>query len=233
MARCWSRCLAGQTARALIEVAYDGVDTSGLAAGRWIWWAQALRDSTRNTGITFEVQAGPTADAHSAAGRRSPYPAASPADGSAGSDYAARGCSAPHADDCAAQRRLRRAGLALARAGHLARLWLSADRGVRAGRRCSWRPTSSYELVLVASNQLGTVYNAGSVRGKGDTCDGVYSTAVCQADRQRAVHATFHPDGVEGRGEWYVQVVRQTGADQYTAVSPPSESRTVLLKPRS
>ncbi len=28
----------------VVEVAYDGVDTSGLPAGRWIWWAQALRE---------------------------------------------------------------------------------------------------------------------------------------------------------------------------------------------
>ena len=43
----------------------------------------------------------------------------------------------------------------------------------------------------------------------------------------------FHPDGVEGRGEWNVQVVKQVGSEQYEAVSPPSETRIVILKPRS
>ena len=35
------------------ELTYPGELTRDLAAGRWIWWAQALRDSARNTGITF------------------------------------------------------------------------------------------------------------------------------------------------------------------------------------
>ena len=44
----------------VLETTYSADVTGVLAAGQWIWWAQALRDSTRNTGITFEVQAPPT-----------------------------------------------------------------------------------------------------------------------------------------------------------------------------
>lgn len=44
----------------VVEVAYPGDETSNLPAGRWIWWAQALRDSARNTGITFDVQDAPS-----------------------------------------------------------------------------------------------------------------------------------------------------------------------------
>ena len=43
----------------------------------------------------------------------------------------------------------------------------------------------------------------------------------------------FHPEGVDGRGEWNVQVVKQVGPDNYQAVSPPSETRIVILKSRS
>ncbi len=78
-----------------------------------------------------------------------------------------------------------------------------------------------YELVLVASTQTGTVYNAGSVRGKGETCDGVYSTACVKLIANEQFMRGFHPDGVDGNGEWYVQVVRQTGADQYTREKQP------------
>ena len=44
----------------VLETVYSADATGGLDAGQWIWWAQSLRDSTRNTGITFEVQAPPT-----------------------------------------------------------------------------------------------------------------------------------------------------------------------------
>ena len=43
----------------------------------------------------------------------------------------------------------------------------------------------------------------------------------------------FHPDGNDGRGEWSIQVVKQVGPDTYEAVSPPSETRIVILKTRS
>jgi len=91
-----------------------------------------------------------------------------------------------------------------------------------------------YELVLVARNSLGVIYNAGRVLGKGDnTCDGAYATPCVRMIADERFMNAFHLEGNDGSGEWYVQVVRQTGADQYTPVSPPSEARIVLLKPRS
>jgi hypothetical protein len=79
---------------------------------------------------------------------------------------------------------------------------------------------------------LGMVYTAGSVRGKGDTCDGVYDTPCVKLIAHERFMDLFYPEGNEGNGEWYVQVVRQSGADQFTAISPPSQSRIVVLKPR-
>lgn len=43
------------------ETTYDGPVMAGLEAGNWIWWVQALRDSSRNAGITFAVAEGATA----------------------------------------------------------------------------------------------------------------------------------------------------------------------------
>ncbi len=60
----------------VVELAYPGTETANLPAGRWIWWAQALRDSARNTGITFDVQAAPTAPP---APTSTPVPTAAPA----------------------------------------------------------------------------------------------------------------------------------------------------------
>jgi hypothetical protein len=214
----------------VLDVAYDGAETSGQAAGRWIWWAQALRDSTRNTGITFDVQPGPTATptqppvvvAPTQAPARPtaapvatapPVAAATPTPAAPGTAYGAPTLLWPEPVTS------RDFGSALIVEFVPVADVLAAD--------------EFYELVLVASTQTGTVYNAGSVRGKGDTCDGVYSTACVKLIANERFMDGFHLGGVEGRGEWYVQVVRQTGADQYTPVSPPSESRIVLLKPRS
>jgi hypothetical protein len=217
----------------VIEVAYDGAETSGLAAGRWIWWAQALRDSTRNTGITLDVQAGPTAvptqPPVAVAPTQPPVrPTAAPAATAppVSAPPTPAPTSAPPSTAYGAPTVLwpepitsRNFGSALIVEFVPVADALAAD---------EW-----YELVLVASSPSGTVYNAGSVRGKGDTCDGVYNTACVKLTAAEQFMSGFHPDGTEGRGEWYVQVVRQTGADQYTAVSPPSESRIVLLKSRS
>jgi len=216
----------------VIEVAYDGVDTSGLAAGRWIWWAQALRDSTRNTGITFEVQAGPTVTPTQPPVVAAPtQPPARPT--AAPTATAPPVVAAPPTPTTAPPS---------AAYGAPTLLWPEpvTSRDFGSALIVEFVPVADelaadefYELVLVARNQLGAVYNAGSVRGKGDTCDGVYSTACVKLIANEQFMRAFHPDGVDGIGEWYVQVVRQTGADQYTTVSPPSESRTVLLKPRS
>ncbi len=216
----------------LIEVAYDGVETSGLPAGRWIWWAQALRDSTRNTGITFDVQGGPTVTP------TQPPVAAVP------TQPPARPTAAPAATTppVAAPPATPTPEPPSAAYGAPTLLWPEpvTSRNFGSALIVEFVPVADelaadefYELVLVGRNQLGVIYNAGSVRGKGDTCDGAYGTACVKLIANEQFMRAFHPDGVDGTGEWYVQVVRQTGADQYTTVSPPSESRTVLLKPRS
>lgn len=208
-----------------LEVSYAGDQTQGLAAGRWIWWAQALRDSSRNTGITFEVRAAPTAvptptprptqapappaPTATAPAVAAPPPTATPAPSAA---YAAPVLLWPEPLTS------RDPGSALIVEFIPVADALAAD---------EW-----YELVVVAANQQGVVHNAGSVRGKGDTCDGVYNTACAKLIANEQFMNGFFLSGVEARGEWYVQVVRQTGADQYTAVSPPSETRALILKPR-
>jgi hypothetical protein len=215
-----------------IEVAYDGADTSGLAAGRWIWWAQALRDSSRNTGITFEVAPGavatptqppvtlaptqPPVQSTVAPAATIPSPAAPPTP-----------TPAPPPPSTAY--------------GAPTLLWPEpvTSRDFGSALIVEFVPVADelaadelYELVLVATNPQGAVYNAGSVRGRGDLCQGVRNTPCVTLIANEQFMRDFHPSGFEGRGEWYVQVVRQTGADQFTAVSPPSETRTVLLKPR-
>jgi hypothetical protein len=215
----------------ILDVAYDGAETSGQSAGRWIWWAQALRDSTRNTGITFEVQAGPTA-----APTQPPVvvaPTQPPARPTAAPATAAPPVAAPPASTPAPPSTAY---------GAPTLLWPEpiTSREFGSALIVEFIPVADglaadefYELVLVARNLSGAVYNAGSVRGKGDTCDGIHSTACVKLIANEQFMRGFHPDGVDGNGEWYVQVVRQSSADQYTPVSPPSESRIVLLKPRS
>ncbi len=216
----------------VVEVTYDGAATSGLPAGRWIWWAQALRDSTRNTGITFEVQAGatvaPTQPPVAAAPTAPPaQPTAAPA-ATTPPVVAAPPTATPAPPSAAYSAPLL--------------LWPEplTSRDFGSALIVEFVPVADelaadefYELTLIGRNQLGVIYNAGSVRGKGDPCDGVYGTACVKLIANEQFMRTFHPEGIEGIGEWYVQVVRQTGADQFTAISPPSEARTVLLKPRS
>jgi hypothetical protein len=93
-------------------------------------------------------------------------------------------------------------------------------------------PDELYELVLIAADLQGNVYNGGSVRGRGNPCSGQYSQPCLSLTADERFMSPFHPTGVEGRGTWYVQVVRQTGDGQFTPVSPPSEQRIVILKPR-
>jgi hypothetical protein len=217
----------------VLDVAYDGAETSGQPAGRWIWWAQALRDSARNTGITFEVQAGPTVTP------TQPPVAVAPTQPPARPTAAPAATAPPVAAPPPTPTPEPPPSTAY---GAPTLLWPEpvTSRDFGSALIVEFVPVADvlaadefYELVLVASTQAGTVYNAGSVRGKGDTCDAIYDTACVKLIANERFMDGFHIGGVEGRGEWYVQVVRQTGADQFTTVSPPSESRTVLLKPRS
>ena len=213
----------------VFEVEYDGDETSGQTAGRWIWWAQALRDSTRNTGITFDVEAAPVVVAPTA----TPAPTQPPAQPTATAIPAAAAPTPTTAPTATA--------VPSTAYGAPVLLWPEPVTSRNPGSALivefipvaeELAPDEWYELVLIARNQLGMVYNAGSVRGKGDTCDGVYDTACVKLIANERFMDLFYPEGSEGNGEWYVQVVRQSGADQFTTISPPSESRIVVLKPR-
>ena len=87
-----------------------------------------------------------------------------------------------------------------------------------------------YQLNLIATNLQGTIYNGGSVQGKGGACDGQYNVPCRQLIADERFMNPFFPDGVEARGEWFVQVVKETAPGQFTPVSPPSEVRVVNLK---
>lgn len=211
------------------ELAYAAATTQDLQPGRWIWWAQALRDSTRNTGITFDVVAPPTptlAPTPSPVPTRAPQPTATPASAAqpaptlpatATPEPAAAGYGAPTL------------------------LWpeLETSRNFGSALIVEFVPVTGdlasdelYELVLTAADLQGNVYNGGSVRGRGNPCSGQYNQPCLSLTADERFMTPFHPTGVEGRGTWYVQVVRQTGDDQFTPVSPPSEQRVVILKPR-
>lgn len=215
----------------VIEVAYPGAETGEQPAGRWIWWAQALRDSARNTGISFDVQAAvaaapPTPTSAPAAPTQPPRPTASAA--TAAPAATVEPTAAPTPAPSTAY-------------GAPVALWPEplTSRNLGSALVVEFVPVAEtlaadewYELVLVAKDLTGTVYNAGSVRGKGDACDGVYDTPCVKLIAGERFMDLFYPRGSEGRGEWFVQVVRQTGPEQFTPISPPSETRVVLLKPQ-
>ncbi len=210
-----------------IEVTYPGLETSGLADGRWIWWAQALRDSARNTGITFDVQPEQVAAAPTA----TQPPAQPPAQPTATVAPVAAAPTAPPAPTATATPSTAYGAPTL--------LWPEPLTSRNAGSALvvefvpvtgELGPDEWYELVLVARDPAGMVYNAGSVRGKGDLCDGVYDTPCVKLIALERFMDLFYPRNGEGRGEWYIQVVRQTGPEQFVPISLPSEARVVLLK---
>jgi hypothetical protein len=94
-------------------------------------------------------------------------------------------------------------------------------------------PDEFYQLVLVGRDLVGNIYNAGSVLSKGGACGAGRDGPCVSITGDERFMDLFHPDGIEGRGEWSVQVVRQVGPDTYEPASPPSETRIVFLKPRS
>ncbi len=207
------------------ELAYSGATTRNLQPGRWIWWAQALRDSTRNTGITFDVLPVPSPTAPPAPTRpaqprlttaptpRPAQPAPTPTPRPPSTAYGAPVLLWPDA-----------VGTAREYPGALVVEFVPVAEQLA--------ENEFYELVLVARDTVGNVYNAGSVRGKGDACSGQYSQPCRSLVGDLRFMELFYPSGFEGQGVWYVQVVRQTGPDQFTPVSPPSEQRAVTLKPR-
>jgi hypothetical protein len=205
------------------EVTYAGDVTSGLAAGRWIWWAQALRDSTRNTGISFQVLEAPTPTATPTPQptqprpTSTPQPAAAPEPTPTPTPEPASGYGAPVA------------------------LWpeLETSRDYGSALIVEFVPVAEelapdefYELVLTARDGAGNIYNSGSIQGKGDVCQGQYDQPCRSLIAGERFMRLFHPEGIEGRGSWIVQVARETEPGQFTAISPPSEPRVVILKPR-
>ena len=150
----------------VLETAYSADTTQGLEAGQWIWWAQALRDSTCNTGITFEVQAPPTP---APTATRAPRPTATPRPAQP----------APTVAPVVAQP----TPTSVPSVGYGAPtlLWpepvTSRDYGsalvveiVPVAEQLA--PDEFYQLVLVARDLVGKIYNAGSVLSKGDACGG-------------------------------------------------------------
>lgn len=218
----------------VFELAYAAATTQDLQPGRWIWWAQALRDSARNTGITFDVVAAPTptvTPTPSPAPTRAPQPTATPATAAQPAPTAAP--PAPAATETSEP--------APAGYGAPTLLWpeLETSRNYRSALIVEFVPVAGdlapdelYELNLVATDLQGNVYNGGSVRGRGNPCSGQYDQPCLSLTADERFMDPFHLEGVEGRGAWFVQVVRQTGDGEFTPVSPPSEQRIVILKPK-
>ncbi len=211
----------------VLDTVYSADATGGLDAGQWIWWAQSLRDSTCNTGITFEVQAPPTP---APTATQAPSPTARPRPTQPGPTVApvvVQPTSAPKPSTSYSAPTI---------------LWpeLETSREHGSALVVEFVPVAEqlasdefYQLVLVARDLVGKIYNAGSVVSKGNSCNGQRSGPCVSMTADERFMDLFHPDGVDGRGEWSVQVVKQVGPDNYQAVSPPSETRIVILKSRS
>lgn len=202
-----------------LELAYAGAVTENLPPGRWIWWAQALRNSARNTGITFDVLPPPSPTATPTrppvARQPTPRPAAAPRP-------AATPTPAPPKVTYLAPTLLWPEPLT-------SREWPGVLVVEIVPVAQDLAPDEYYELVLVARNPQGQVYNAGSVRSKGEPCGrGPSCRSVATDDRFMRL---FYPDKFEGDGVWYVQVVRETAPGQFVPISPPSEQRRIILKP--
>ena len=211
----------------VLETAYPADVTGGLDAGQWIWWAQSLRNSTRNTGITFEVQAPPTP---APTATRAPSPTARPRPTQPGLTVApvvVQPTPAPAPSGSYGAPTL---------------LWpeLETSRNYGSALIVEFVPVAEqlapdefYQLHLLARNSVGKIYNEGDVYSKGNACDGQRNGPCVSMIADERFMDRFHPDGIDGRGEWNVQVVKQVGPDNYQAVSPSSETRIVILKSRS
>lgn len=215
------------------ETTYDGPVITGLEAGNWIWWVQALRDSSRNAGITFAVATEPTVTlAPTEPPTATPRPAVvQPTQPPVVSSTAAPPTAAPPTDTPAPS------------TAYGAPLLLFPEpltsREFNSALIVEFQPVAEelafdefYQLNLTATNLQGTIYNGGSVQGKGGACDGQYNVPCRKLIADERFMNPFFPDGVEARGEWFVQVVKETAPGQFTPVSPPSEVRVVNLKPR-
>ncbi|MEZ4770252.1 MAG: hypothetical protein R2844_17720 [Caldilineales bacterium] len=211
------------------ETTYDGPVTAGLEAGNWIWWVQALRDSSRNAGITFAVAEGAVATATpTEPPTATPRPVVvQPTQPPAAATVAP---TVPPTDTPAPSTAY----------GAPVLLWpeLETTRDYKSALIVEFQPVAEqlapdefYQLVLTATRQ-GTIYNSGTFEGKGGACDGQYEVPCRQLIGDQQFMDLFYPDGVQGRGEWFVQVVRETAPGQFTPVSPPSDVRVVLLNPR-
>ena len=210
------------------ETTYDGSVIAGLEAGNWIWWVQALRDSSRNAGITFAVAVEPTA---TVAPTQPPTATPRPTVVQPSQPAPAPPTAAPPADTPAPSTAY----------GAPVLLWpeLLTSREYNSALIVEFQPVAEelasdefYQLNVTATNAQGVIYNGGTVQGKGGACSGQYGVPCRQLIADERFMNPFFPDGVEARGEWFVQVVKETAPGQFTPVSPPSEVRVVNLKPR-
>lgn len=200
-----------------LEVTYPAEVTEGLAPGRWIWWAQALRDSTRNAGITFDALLPPTPTATPTPTPTRPRPTPRPPTPTPTPTQPSMVYGPPTV------------------------LWPEPETSRNFGSALvvEFVPVADelaadefYQLVLEARDQQGHVYHAGAVVGKGKPCSTPYSQPCLTLVGDERFMRLFHLKGTEGRGSWFIQVVKQTGPNEYTPISPPSETRIVILKPR-
>jgi hypothetical protein len=214
----------------VFEATFAGDETSGQTAGQWIWWAQALRDSTRNAGITFAVEAAPEPTATpTPAPTRAPTPTPRPA--VVVQPTQSQATQAPPTAT-AAPSTAYAAPVLLWPEPLTAREYNSALVVEFIPAAPELAADEYYQLQVTAANQQGVIYNGGSVQGKGSACSGVYSTPCLSLTADERFMRPFHPDGPEARGEWRVVVVKETAPGQFTPVSPTSETRVVRLMPQ-
>lgn len=236
--------LSQTDAEGAFETTYSSEQTAGLESGRWIWWAQALRDSGRNTGITFEVAAVPTAvpaDTPTTAPVVVVAPTTPPVRVTAAAPTPTNR-PAPTATSAPIAVVPPTATPVPQPSGYPAPtlIWpeVFTSRDYNSALIVEFVPVAGalaadewYQLTVIGSNG-GQVYNGGSVYGKGDACDGFRPTACAKLIGNEQFLNGFFLNGIDGDGTWYVQVVRQTGPGTYVPISPPSESRTVKFNHR-
>ncbi|MER2600628.1 MAG: hypothetical protein ABTQ73_14005 [Caldilineales bacterium] len=233
---------AASNEQGALEIAYSGEQTANLAPGQWIWWAQALRDSARNTGISFEVQAVTT-----------PTPTEVPTEVPTNTPPPTPTTAPVVVLPTATRPPVAVAPTATAQpiptnpppaqpSGYSAPLLLWPEpltsRDFGSALVVEFVPVTGalaanewYELVVIGENNQGQVYNGGSVRGKGDACSGTYSSPCVKLVADERFLSGFF-GGSDNNGRWYVQVVRQDASGQFAVVSPPSEARVVKFNHR-
>lgn len=235
--------LSQTDANGAFETAYPGEQTATLQSGRWIWWAQALRDSSRNTGITFEVAAVPTVvPTDTPVPTATAVPTTAPVRVTAVPTPTRPAAAVPTATSAPVAVVPPTATPVPQPSGYPAPtlIWPEPEtsRDYNSALIVEFVPVTGalaanewYQLTVIGRNG-GQVYNGGSVQGKGDACDGFRSTPCVKLIANERFLSGFFLTGMDGTGSWYIQVVRQTGPETYEPISPPSEVRTVKFNHR-